>query len=425
MSGFERIQKALLVQRLREDPRRLILVKGPRQTGKTTLVRQALQEISEERDCLYVSVDEPRNARVTLYPSSGIEQTDGNSAVVPIESEPGDLWISRQWEVARRQARGSSQGSVLVLDEIQKIPNWSETVKGLWDHDRQTKLPLHVVLLGSAPLLVQKGLSESMAGRFESIDLVHWSLNEMSSAFGMDVDQFVYFGGYPGAANLIEDQERWKSYVLESLIEPNIERDILALQRVDRPALLKRLFDYAAEYSGQMVAYNKMQGHLSDSGNTTTLVRYMQLLSNAGLVSGLANFSMSNTMGRTSRPKLIVHNTSLMTARSGYSFSEAKENGSYWGRLVETAVGAHLLNTAGRNQRVYYWRDKNLEVDFILKRAGIIRPIEVKSGTSNVHRKGLDEFQSRYGGSEPIIVGEKGIPLGEFLSRLATEWTET
>ena len=425
MTGSERIQKALLVQRLREDPRHLILVKGPRQTGKTTLVRQALQEISEERACLYVSVDEPRNARVTLYPSSGIEPTDDNSVVVPIDSEPGDLWISRQWEVARRHAQGSSHGSVLVLDEIQKIPNWSETVKGLWDHDRQTNLPLHVVLLGSAPLLVQEGLTESMAGRFESIDLTHWSLKEMSSAFGMNVDQFVYFGGYPGTANLIEDQARWKSYVIESLIVPNIERDILALQRVGRAALLKRLFDYAAEYSGQIISYNKMQGHLSDKGNVSTLTRYLDLLSSAGLVTGLSNFSKSGSIGRTSHPKLIVHNTSLMTARSGYSFSEAKADQNYWGRLVETAVGAHLLNTASRNQRVYYWRDKDLEVDFILTRAGIIRPIEVKSGTSNVHRKGLDGFQSRYGGSEPIIVGEKGIPLGEFLLRPATEWTET
>ncbi len=422
MNGFERAQTALLVQRLRKNPSRLILVKGPRQTGKTALVRQALLEISEERDCLYVSDDEPRSARVSLDLGSSIEPDHG-SMLEPIDRKLDTHWLRRQWETARKRAVSFPHGSILVLDEIQKITNWSETVKGLWDHDRHTKLPLHVVLLGSAPLLMQQGLSESMAGRFESIDVMHWSYSEMSCAFGFDVDQFVYFGGYPGAADLIGDEERWATYVDESLIVPNIERDILALQRVNKPALLKRLFDYASAYSGQIVSYNKMQEHLNDKGNTTTFVRYLHLLSEAGMVTGLSNYSRSSSLGRASRPKLIVHNTSLMTARSGYSFEEAKADRSYWGRLVETAVGAHLLNTKGQNHRVFYWRnDKGDEVDFVLERAGKTRAIEVKSGSGGLRARGLEEFQSRYGELEPIVVGERGISLDEFLSRPASEW---
>lgn len=423
MNGYERAQTALLIQRLRENPSRLILVRGPRQTGKTTLIHQALRQISEERACQYFSVDEPRSTGISFDPNSHAKPTGDDIAVLRIDSKPDSVWLVHQWEASRKRAIDSPNGGVLVLDEIQKIPKWSETVKGLWDRDRQTDLALHIVLLGSARLLMQQGLSESMAGRFESIDVMHWSYSEMSCAFGFDVDQFVYFGGYPGAAVLIGDQERWATYIDESLIVPNIERDILALQRVNKPALLKRLFDYASAYSGQIVSFNKIQQHLNDKGNTTTFVRFLHLLSEAGMVSGLSNFSRSSSLGRASRPKLIVHNTSLMTARSGYSFDEAKADRSYWGRLVETSVGAHLLNTKGRSHRVFYWRnDKGDEVDFVLERAGKIRAIEIKSGSGGLRARGLEEFQSRYGGLEPIVVGEQGIPLDEFLSRPASEW---
>ncbi len=424
MNDFERAQKVVLVNRLRENPHHLVLVTGPRQTGKTTLVRQAIQEISGEKDCLYFSVDEPRNASVSLDPSLITAQTDENSVVVPIDEEISTSWLTRQWKASEKRAIANPFGSVLIVDEVQKISDWTNTVKGLWDANRRIDLPLHIVLLGSAPLLMQQGLSESMAGRFETISLTHWSFSEMSSAFGLDIDQYVYYGGYPGAAKFIEDQERWRSYIVESLIEPNIERDILALQRVIKPALLRRLFDYAGVYSGQIVSYSKILEHIQDKGNTATIVRYLYLLSNAGLVTGLSNFSKSSSLGRTSRPKLIVRNTALMTARSGYSFEEAKANSRYWGRLVETAVGAHLLNTAGQNERIFYWRDKNLEVDFVIVRAGRIRAIEVKTGHGDIDRRGLDEFQSRYGGLDPIVVGGNGMPLEQFLSKTAQEWLE-
>ena len=319
-------------------------------------------------------------------------------------------------------AKRSERGFVLVFDEIQKIPNWSETVKGLWDADRHEGLPLHVVVLGSAPLLMQRGLSESMLGRFETIRLPHWSFAEMYEAFGFDLDRYIYFGGYPGAASLIQEQRRWREYILGSIIEPNIERDILAMERVDKPALLKRLFEFGAEISGQILAYDKMLGQIQDAGNTTTLARYLDLLSKAGLLTGLGKYAGGMYRRRASSPKLNVLNTALMSVHSGYTFEEAKADRSFWGRLVESAVGAHLFNTGTPEVRLHYWRERSLEVDFVLEHGRKLVALEVKSGPRRGKTVGLDEFTTRFSPQRSLLVGEGGIPIAEFLSAHAMDW---
>ena len=309
-----------------------------------------------------------------------------------------------------------------MIDEIQKIPNWSETVKGLWDADRRIERPLHVILLGSAPLLMQQGLSESLAGRYETVRLMHWSFAEMSAAFGFDLQRYVYFGGYPGGVPLVPEQRRWRAYIAEALVEPNIERDILAMQRVDKPALLKRLFQLGAEYSGQILSYNKMLGQLQDAGNTTTLARYLDLLSNAGLITGLPKYAAGAHRRRSSSPKLNVLNTALMAVASGYTFEEAKADRSYWGRLAESAVGAHLFNTGTPEHRLHYWRENGSEVDFVLTRGRRLVAFEVKSGARKPRTSGLDRFAERFDVQASVIVGEGGLPLSEFLSTPAWEW---
>ena len=239
---------------------------------------------------------------------------------------------------------------------------------------------------------MQRGMTESLAGRYETIHLTHWSFSEMSAAFDFDIKSYIYFGGYPGAASLISDQERWKKYIAGALIEPNIERDILALERVDKPALLKKLFEYGADYSGQILSYNKMQGQLQDAGNTTTLARYLDLLSNAGLITGVTKYSGSIHHRRSSSPKLNALNTALMSAQSGYTFEEAQSDRSFWGRLVESAIGAHLLNTARPEYRIFYWKENAFEVDFVLERRPRIIAIEVKSGARRRSIGGIKKF---------------------------------
>lgn len=382
-----------LAQRLAEPRRFIQAVTGPRQVGKTTLVAQVADGLGVP--VRYASADEP-----TLQ---------------------GAAWISQQWAAARASA--SPDGGVLVLDEVQKVPAWSETVKRLWDEDSRTGAPLKVVVLGSAPLLIARGLTESLAGRFEVLHLPHWSFPEMQEAFGFSLDDYLYFGGYPGAASLIGSPARWRRYVLDSLIETTISRDVLLLTRVDKPALLRRLFDLSCQYSGQILSYTKMLGQLQDAGNTTTLAHYLDLLTGAGMVTGLSKYSGSVVRRRGSSPKLQVLNTALMTATSGLSPAAARDDATFYGRLVESAVGAHLANAAATGEcDLLYWREGSREVDFVVLVGQTTVAIEVKSGTRRPELLGMDRFVAQYQPDTTLLVGGDGIPLSEFLATPIISW---
>ena len=418
MALFERKQLATLLERLNEPPRHLIWLTGPRQVGKTTMIRQARDRL--RRPFRLVPVDQPEPE---TSPRGRILQPNDTAVTALREPSERDVrWLVRVWEQARLEADRSEQGSVLALDEIQKVPNWSEAVKGLWDADRDERRHLHVILSGSAPLLMQSGLTESLAGRFEPIQLRHWSFTEMSAALGFDLGKYVYFGGYPGAAEFIGDHDRWRGYILRALIEPHVERDILAMQRVDKPALLKRLFEVSAESSGQILSYTKMLGQLQDAGNTTTLARYLDLLGKVGLVAGLQNYSGGIARRRASRPKLNVLNTALMSAQSSYDFKDAQADRTFWGRLVESAAGAHLWNTATGRTRLWYWRRNPDEVDFVLERGPRLVAFEVKSHERQADRRGLEEFRKQFPRARTEFVGGDGVPLAEFFSTPANDW---
>jgi predicted AAA+ superfamily ATPase len=393
---YERPQAAELARRLAEPRRFIQVVAGPRQVGKSTLVQQVVEVLPAE--ARYASADEP-----TLR---------------------GAEWIAEQWEAARLAARAAGKrGAVLVLDEIQKIPGWSETVKRLWDEDTRGRVPLKAVLLGSAPLLIARGTSESLAGRFELLHFPHWSFAEMRAAFGVTLDEYLYFGGYPGAAALTGEPARWRRYIADSLIETSISRDVLLLTRVDKPALLRRLFDLACRYSGQILSYTKMLGQLQDAGNTTTLAHYLDLLAGAGLVCGLQKVAGDAARSRSSSPKLQVMNTALMSATSGLVLEEARSDREYWGRLVESAVGAHLANAAAAGEcELFYWRDRNREVDFVVKAGRRLVAIEVKSGRVREMPAGMAAFTDAFKPKRTLLVGGDGIAVDEFLARPVAHW---
>lgn len=417
MADFQRAQVETLVSRLSEPPERMIAIFGPRQTGKTMAIGQALGFIRHESRYVAVDEREPREA-------PGLFEQAGASAALPTVRRDA-AWLQDVWEHSRRAAWLSRRGYVLVLDEIQKVSGWSDAVKGLWDADRRKGCPMHVVILGSAPLLMQAGLNESLTGRFEPIRFTHWSYAEMSQAFGYSFDEYIYFGGYPGAAERRHDLDRWATYVREALVEPNIERDVLSMTRVDKPALLKRLFDLGALYSGQELSYNKMLGPLQDAGNTTTLTRYLSLLADAGLLVGLSKHTARAASARASTPKLNVLNTALMAVASGYTFEEARADRSYWGRTIESAVGAHLVNTASLSTAVRYWRDGAHEVDFVLQRGPNTVGIEVKSGSAPTPPIGLSVFEKRFKPRATVVAGGAGVPLHEFLSFPADHWIDS
>lgn len=418
--AFERNQARILRQRLDESPTFIIVVAGPRQIGKSTLVRQVLAE----RLALFVAADQPLPESPDPF-ASPFAASLLTSISLP-GAQPTAEWLTLQWTQARAKAKALPEGQrfVLAIDEIQKIPRWSEVVKGLWDADRAAGLDMHVVLLGSSPWLMQRGLTESLAGRCELIRMSHWAYPEMQEAFDFSLDEYLYFGGYPGSANLIRDERRWRDYVRGALIHPNIEKDILQMTRVDKPALLKTLFELGCAYSGQIISYTKLQGQLQDAGNTVTLAHYLDLLSQAGLLAGLSKYAGQKHRQRASSPKLNALNTALMSALAGYTFAEARNDRSHWGRLVESSVGAHLCNTAFDDCEVQYWRESPDEVDFVLTNGRKLVAIEVKSGAKFATPKGLDIFAGKYNGTRLHIVGEGGIPLTEFLSRPATDWLE-
>lgn len=426
---YQRPHTKTLTDRLNEPVSKIIIVAGPRQVGKTTLVESTLRT-RPPSSYRYLSVDEPSSSF-----SEALSGPDGNipaGNIIDAGIEKYDVaWLTRQWEEARRVADRLAEGFadklagfsgavdkpkfVLALDEVQKIPNWSEAVKGLWDADRRADRPMHVVLLGSATLLMQQGLSESLAGRFELIRMTHWPFAEMNEAFDIDLPRYIYFGGCPGSAKYISDQGRWASYVRDSLIEPNIRKDILMMTRVDKPALLKNLFELGCQWSGRELSYNKMRGQLEEAGNTTTLADYLNLLTAAGLLTGLEKYAGGAPRRRASSPKLNALNTALMTAQSDYSFEEARSDRSYWGRLVESAVGAHLYNLGFPDYKLYYWRDGSDEVDFVLKKGRRLLAIEVKTGDRGGKHRGLEAFSEKFKPHREILVGDKGMPLVDFL----------
>ena len=371
-------------------------VAGPRQVGKTTLVLQVLERLGAH--ARFASADEP-----TLR---------------------GGDWIAQQWDAARLELTATPRRpAVLVLDEIQKVANWSETVKRLWDEDSRHKRPLHVVILGSAPLLIAQGLTESLAGRFELLHVPHWSFAEMRSAFGVSSEEFIFHGGYPGAAPLMHDPVRWRHYIAESLIETSVSRDVLLLTRVHKPALLRRLLHLACEYSGQVLSYTKMLGQLQDAGNTTTLAHYLDLLAGAGMVCGLQKYAGDAARRRGSSPKLQVFNTALATATLGLTLDEARADRERWGRLVESAVGAHLANAAATGDiELYYWRDGTHEVDFVVRHGRRLTAIEVKSGRAPRVHAGTEAFRAAFKTHRSLLVGGDGISVEEFLIRPVLEW---
>lgn len=413
MVEFKRPQFSTLLSRLNEKPRTLIYVIGPRQVGKTTLVLQALNQLAVSSR--FVSVGKNYSmAGVANHALVNPNQEDEVLQILPDRKQSYHRWLVREWEKARLMCRQSGQGFILVIDEIQKIPNWSETVKGLWDADRYHDLPLHVVLISSVPVLMQHGLSESLAGRFENLFVGHWSFLEMSEAFNFDLNKFIYFGGYPGGAKLISEQRRWQGYITGKIIESSIEQDILNMQRVDKPVLLKQFFNLGAEFSGQVMSYNKMLGHLRNAGNTTTLARYLDLLSKTGLLTGIEKYSPRFFRLKSSSPKLNVLNSALKTAYSGYLFEEAKTDRSYWGNLVDSAVGSHLINTKSPNSVLGYWQKNNFEVDFVLKMGPKLIAIEVRSGTRRQSLKGIPKFSELFQPTNTIIIGDGGILFSDF-----------
>ncbi|MGI6154157.1 MAG: ATP-binding protein [Christensenellaceae bacterium] len=382
---FQRALVSKLENRLKEPRKFIQIVVGPRQTGKTTAVLQVLDNLYKPKH--FVSADDPNL----------------------ISTE----WLRNEWEQARALAKDSE--AVLVIDEIQKVSKWSSIIKLLWDEDNRLGIPLKVVLTGSSSLLLQKGLAESLMGRFEILYSTHWSYPECKDAFDYSLDDFLFFGGYPGAVSLINDEDRWARYMGTSIVEPTISQDILMMEEIRKPALLRSLFMLGAGYSAQELSFTKILGQLQDTGNTVTLAHYLDLLDKANMLTGLQNYSGNQIRTRKSSPRFMVYDTSLMTYADGVNRRRLLDNATDRGRLIESAVGAHLLaKSKDDGFEVYWWRERNHEVDFVIKKGRQLTALEVKSGrVKNVG--GSLTFKKIYPEALSLIVGSTNLTLEDFL----------
>ena len=386
---YKRAEYQVITERLKEPRKFIQVVMGARQIGKSTVVKQVLQDL-----------DMPYR----LFSADNVPATN-------------NAWISDCWAAARslKESRGW-ESVVLVIDEIQKIANWSEAVKKEWDDDTFHGRNIKVLLLGSSRVLLEKGLSESLAGRFEEIRMSHWRYREMQECFGFSLDQYMFYGGYPGAATLIGDEDRFGQYIQSAIIEATINKDILMDTPISKPALLRQTFELGAAYSGELLSLNKMLGSLQDAGNTVTLAGYINLLDESGLLCGLQKFSIDMARRRASIPKLQVYNNALKMVYSPLTFEQVILNRKVWGRIFESAIGAYLVNQAFVHRfEVFYWRERDDEVDFVLRKKGAVVAIEVKSNAEK-RTEGLDKFRKLFHPQTAFIVGDGGISAEDFFS---------
>ncbi len=386
---YKRTEYQVIKSRLEEQRRFIQVVMGARQIGKSTVVKQVLKEL---------------NAPFQLFSADNVPAT--NSA-----------WISNCWAAVRSLKESNGWESIiLVIDEIQKIANWSEVVKKEWDDDTFHDRNIKVLLLGSSRVLLEKGLSESLAGRFEEIRMSHWNYQEMKDCFGFSLDQYLFYGSYPGAASLIDDDDRFQQYIQSSIIEATINKDILMDTPISKPALLRQTFELGSAYSGGLLSLNKMLGSLQDAGNTATLAGYINLLDESGLLCGLQKFSMDTARRKASIPKLQVYNNALKRVYNPQTFEQAILDRKAWGHIFESGIGAYLVSQAFIHRfEVFYWRERNDEVDFILRKKGSVVAIEVKSNAEK-KTEGLDKFRQLFNPQSSFIVGDGGIGVEDFLS---------
>ena len=392
---YIRQQSKILKERILEQRKFIQVVAGPRQVGKSTLVLQVLKQLS------------------ISYSYETADAVDANDTD----------WIHRVWEAARTTMMLQGvQEYLLVVDEVQKIENWSEAVKREWDSDTRNTVNLKIVLLGSSRLLLRKGLTESLAGRYELIRMPHWSYSEMRDAFGFSLDEYIYYGGYPGSAHLIHDERRWRKYIKDSLVEPAIQKDVIMTSNIYKPALMEQLFELGCSYSAEILSLTKLMGQLQDAGNVTTLASYLKILDECALITALYKYANDEARKRSSIPKYQVYNNALLTAYKGRGYSVDRTDTKVWGRWVESAVGTHLLNMADElDYDVYYWRepsrsktDADKEVDFIISCGGELTAIEVKSGRRGMN-SGLPAFASAFHPKRSLVVGTGGVSLEVFL----------
>lgn len=376
--GYCSIRDTLLRRISEPAPSLIQLLVGPRQVGKTTLLLELADTLGPQ--AIYVACDTPE------------------------ASLPG--WRDRLWQRVREQAARSK--ATLLLDEIQAVSGWSAWLKSCMDQVKRQRVPLHIVATGSSSLRLGAGARESMAGRFERHVLPQWSARNLHELLDVPANEaparLVALGGYPGAVRFWNDPDRWRSYIRDAIIEPAIGRDILQLEQVRKPALLRQVFALATAHPAEILSLDKIAGALAERGALETIAHYLDLLKAAFLVAPTHKYSDAEIRRRRSPPKLVVLDNALLAATS--SAPDPRTDTARWGRWVENACLAHAIH---QGEEVFYWREEPWEVDgvFVGPRGRWL--VEVKTGAyTQTDLRGLAQAAIRFPKFKPLVLCDRG-----------------
>ena len=366
-----------IVKKLSRGPRFIQAIIGPRQTGKTTLALQLKK--SWKGPCIYETADVP-----------GAENRN---------------WIMELNEAAVKESNDKKKESLLIIDEIQKIPGWSDALKYVYDKNERNRVRVRIIILGSSALLMQRGLTESLAGRFEVNRHSHWSFEECRDFYKFNLNDYIYYGGYPGAAKIRKDAKRWQAYIKDSIIETVIAKDVLLMNPVTKPALLRQAFALCLHHPAEIFSYQKMLGQLQDAGNTTTIAFYLRLMANAFFLVPVEKYSGNRVKQKGSSPKVISLDNSIINVVNNRNYGEVMRDLAYKGRLFENAVGSRLYWLAQEEGwEIFYWRERDFEVDYVLSKGDKIVAVEVKSGYPGKAQSALDVFARKYKNVKKIVI---------------------
>lgn len=371
--------RAELKKRISEPaPSRIQILTGPRQVGKTTLLLDLAR--STKIASRYLALDAPE------------------------ASIPG--WWDRQWELILQVA--GEKKVLLLLDEVQFLPDWTRVVKSAVDQIYRMKIPVHIIATGSSALKVGAGAKETMAGRFERLAICHWAPSDIQKAFRLTpkeaVTRYLRFGGFPGGMNLISDLQRWRAYIRDSIMEPAIGRDLIHAEKIRKPSLFRQVFGICTKYPSEIVSLGKIGGALLEEGTLDTISQYLEILQEAYLVAPIRKFSRKEIRRRASPPKLIPLSNAFLAASGHENLPTHQSDPQAWGRWVETACIAFLINSG---LTVHYWREEPFEVDVVVENADGEWAIEIKSGAfSGGDLRGLFEFCKKFPSFTPIVICE-------------------
>jgi predicted AAA+ superfamily ATPase len=392
----EECRKTLEARLNEKAPGKIQLLTGPRQVGKTDTLLKLAKKFHET--AIYTAADSPESAL------------------------PG-YW-ERLWQSAFEMEKAKGV-AILLIDEVQHLPDWSIRLKGEWDKVLREGLKIYLVASGSSSLHLGRGSKESLAGRIERLTITHWSAAMLKKAFKLPKNEaiirIVTRGSYPGSMVFYNDLQRWSAYIRDAIIDPAISHDIFSLTEVRRPALLKQVFALSAASPAQIVSLNKLQGQLQDKGALDTISHYLSLLEDSFLIAALDKHTAKPIRSRSAPPKLVVLNNALLAVMDQRGIPNKKNDPERFGNWVENAVLAFCWNSG---QQVSYWRDDTYEVDGVIDGPWGSFAIEVKT-SSFIERDliGLLEFTRQYPKYAPLVVcDEKDVPRAKKMNLKAVSW---